>query len=435
MSKPCKVLMIVENDVVPPDTRVWREALALRDHGMQVSIISPKGAQGRAVYEDCRAPYEKIEGIHIYRYNLPDGGSWATYVREHGVALLQTFRLSIRVLIRHGFDVLHVANPPDIFFPMGWFYHLLGKKFVFDQHDLAPEVFQEVLAGRMRASAAKVLYRLLLACERYSYLTADLVLAANESFRRIAITRGGCPPDNVAVVRNACVLPQVEAAGPDQALKYQALRMGRRFLLAYVGVMGIQDGVAYALHALHELVHERGRRDVSLMLMGDGSDAAALRALSRELRLDDFTTFTGWISPQEVAQNLAVADIGLSPEPHNALNDCSTMIKTLEYMAMGLPVVAFDLLETRNSVQGAGLYAVPNSITDFANKIELLLNDDELRSRMGSVGRSRAHGSLSWECSQERLLEAYDKLFHQHAVTPAVGTALSPSEISAHTHL
>jgi glycosyltransferase involved in cell wall biosynthesis len=426
MRKPRKVLMIVENDVVPPDTRVWREALALRDHGVQVSIICPKGALRRAVYEDYRAPYEYLEGIHVYRYDLPDGGSSVTYVREYFVALLNAFWLSLRVLIRHGFDVLHVANPPDIFFPMGWFYHLLGKKFVFDQHDLAPEVFQEIFAARMYGPAARLLRRHLLACERYSYLTADLVIAANESFRRIAIKRGGCPADKVFVVRNASVLPQGESARPAQGLK-----MGRRFLLAYVGVMGIQDGVEYAVRALHELIHVRGRQDVSLVLVGDGSDAAALRALTHELQLDTYATFTGWISPQAVAQNLAIADVGLSPEPHNALNEFSTMIKTMEYMSMGLPIVAFDLHETRNTVQNAGLYAIPNSVSDFANKIELLLNSEELRLAMGSVGRSRALGPLSWECSQERLLWAYDKLFSQPVISSPVDSVMHPSEAGA----
>jgi glycosyltransferase involved in cell wall biosynthesis len=427
MSNPRKVLMIVENDVVPPDTRVWREALALRDQGVQVSIIGPKGTLGRAVYEDCRAPYECVEGIHIYRYDLPDGGSWAAYVREYCVALLNTFWLSLRVLIRHGFDVLHVANPPDIFFPMGWFYHLLGKKFVFDQHDLAPEVFQEAFAARMQGPATRLLGGLLRACERCSYQTADLVIAANESFRRIAIERGGCPADKVAVVRNASVLPPLESASPAQALK-----QGRRFLLAYVGVMGVQDGVAYALRALHQLVYARGRQDVSLVLMGDGSDAAALRALAHELRLDAYATFTGWISPQDVVRHLASADVGLSPEPYNALNERSTMIKTMEYMSMGLPVVAFDLSETRHSVQDAGLYALPNSVSDFADKIALLLDNDELRLSMGRIGRSRAQGPLSWECSRERLVAAYDRLCWQPGIAPGAGAAVRSWEASAH---
>jgi glycosyltransferase involved in cell wall biosynthesis len=409
--------MIVENDVAPLDTRVWGEALALRDHGLQVSIICPKGAVGRSVFERYRTPYECREGIHIYRYERPDGSSSAAYVREYLVALLNTIWLSLKVLIRHGFDVLHVANPPDIFFPMGWFYHLIGKKFVFDQHDLAPEVFQEIFASRVNGLSARLLLKLLRACERRSYRAADLVIAANESFRRIAIERGSCPAHKVSVVRNASALPPARFATPANELK-----LGRRYLLAYVGVMGVQDGVEYALDALHTLVYARGRQDVSLALIGDGGDVPALRARARKLRLDGYVTFTGWMASQDVAQNLASADVGLSPEPRNALNERSTMMKIMDYMSMGLPFVAFDLAETRFTAQDAGLYATPNSVDDFANKIEILLNCEALRLRMGSSGRIRAQGPLSWERSRERLLQAYDTLLRQSCASPGAGS-------------
>jgi glycosyltransferase involved in cell wall biosynthesis len=397
--------MVIENDVAPLDTRVWGEAVALRDHGLQVSIICPKGVMGRSVFERFRAPYECRDGIYIYRYERPDGSTTAAYVREYLVALLNTVRLSLKVLIRHNFDVLHVANPPDIFFPLGWFCHLLGKKFVFDQHDLAPEVFQELFASRGNGPSARLLLKLLRMCERYSYRAADLVIAANESFRQIAIERGSCPAHKVAVVRNASALPQENIAAPPHALK-----LGRRYLLAYVGVMGVQDGVQYALNALHKLVYERGRQDVSLALIGDGDDVPALRTLACELRLAEYVTFTGWMTGQDVAQCLASADVGLSPEPRNALNERSTMMKIMDYMTMGLPVVAFDLAETRFSAQGAGLYATPNSVDDFANKVELLLNSEALRLSMGGAGRMRAQGPLSWESSRERLWQAYDGL-------------------------
>ena len=413
MSRPPRVLMIVENDVAPLDTRVWGEAVALRDHGFQVSIICPKGGVGRSVFERFRTPYECREGIHIYRYERPDGSTTVTYVREYLVALLNTVWLSLKVLARHGFDVLHVANPPDIFFPLGWFYHLLGKKFVFDQHDLAPEVFQELFASRGNGLSARLPLKLLRICERYSYRAADLVIAANESFRRIAIERGSCPAHKVAVVRNASALPQEKIATPPHALK-----LGRNYLLAYVGVMGVQDGVEYALNALHKLVYERGRQDVSLALIGDGDDVPALRALARELRLAAYVTFTGWMTSQDVAQCLASADVGLSPEPRNALNERSTMMKIMDYMTMGLPVVAFDLTETRFSAQDAGLYATPNSVDDFANKIEILLNSEALRHRMGGAGRMRAQGPLSWERSRERLWRAYDGLLRQRCPSP-----------------
>lgn len=421
MARPRKVLMIVENCTVPLDSRVWGEALALRDHGFQVSIIGPKGAPGRPVFEEYRAPYECRESIHIYRYELPDGSSPTGYVREYLTALLSTSWLSLRVLLRHGFDVIHVANPPDLFFPIGWFYHLVGKRFVFDQHDLAPELFQETLEDRMHGAGAGVLRRLLLACERHSYRTANLVITANESFRRMAIQRGGCSPHKVAVVRNGPDLGRLRPVAPEPALK-----MGRRFLLAYVGVMGRQDGVENALYALDRLVHRRGRRDVALALLGDGSQLEALRALAHQLRLDEYVHVHGWSTRQDILRYLSVADIGLSPDPYNALNDVSTMIKTMEYMALGLPVVAFDLTETRFSAQEAALYAAPNHIEAFADQIETLLNDEALRLRMGALGRQRIERDLHWGHSRERLFRAYDGLLRGQPMSPS-DEPVSPS--------
>jgi glycosyltransferase involved in cell wall biosynthesis len=414
--------MIIENDVAPLDTRVWWEALTLRDRGFQVSIICPKGAPARPIYQECRAPYDEREGIHIYRYDLPEGSSAAGYIREYLVALLSTSWLSLRVLRRHGFDVIHVANPPDIFFPLRWFYHLFGKWFVYDQHDLAPELFQETFASQMRRSAAWLLRRLLLACERYSYRTADLVIAANESFRQIAIHRGGCSLDKVVVVRNNPHLEDMRLVAPEPELK-----MGRRFLLAYVGVMGGQDGVEYALHALHHLVHERGRRDVALALLGDGSQLEALRALTHQLRLDEYVRFCGWCSRENVVRYLSTADIGLSPDPYNALNDVSTMIKTMEYMALGLPVVAFDLSETRISAQEAALYARPNQVDDFADKIAMLLDDEGLRHRLGAAGRRRIEDELNWRSSGEHLADAYDRLVSRRPMPQRTGPVPCPT--------
>lgn len=422
MSRPHTVLMIIENDVAPIDTRVWWEALTLRDRGFHVSIICPKGALDRPIYQECRAPYEERDGIHIYRYHLPEGDSAAGYIREYLAALLSTSWLSLKVLRRNGFDVIHVANPPDIFFPLQWFYHLFGKRFVYDQHDVAPELFQETFANHVSHSAARLLRRLLLACERYSYRAADLVVVANESFRRIAIRRGGCSPDKVVVVRNNPHLEDMRLVAPEPELK-----MGRRFLLAYVGVMGNQDGVEYALQALHHLVYERGRQDVALALLGDGSRLEALRALTHQLRLDEYVRFCGWCSRATVVRYLSTADIGLSPDPYNALNDVSTMIKTMEYMALGLPVVAFDLRETRISAHGAALYVRPNQVDDFADKIANLLDDEGLRRQLGAAGRRRIEDELNWQSSGERLADAYDRLVPWRTIPQRTGPEPYPT--------
>jgi glycosyltransferase involved in cell wall biosynthesis len=387
--------MILENNPAPADARVWPEALALRDQGFVVSIISPKGEA------EYRESYVCRDGIHIYRYGLRNGDSPASYVAEYSMALLSTFWLSLKVLLRHGFDVIHAANPPDIFFVIGLFYRLLGKRYVFDQHDLTPEMFQVLFGDTRRGPIPKVLHWLLLLFERLSYRTAALVIVTNESFRRIALMRGA-RDGNVVVVRNGPNLREMRRVTPDPALK-----QGRRYMLAYAGIIGAQDGVEYALYALHHLVHSRGRRDVSLVLMGDGAHGQALRALTHELALDDYVHLTGWIPRAEAVRYLTVADVGLSPEPANPLNTHSTMIKIMDYMALGIPIVAFDLIETRFSAQDAALYALPNSAEDYAHKIELLLDNDALRHRMGRLGRKRVEAGLSWEHSKRHLLQAY----------------------------
>ncbi len=394
MGKACKILMLVENLPVPVDPRVWAEATALRDAGCQVSVICPKGSTKHQEAYTC------IDGIFIYRYKLPaSSNKYTAYILEFGTALLMTFCLSLKVLLRHGFDVIHAANPPDLFFLIGLFYRLLGKKYVFDQHDLAPEMFLVKFHGRFA-------HKVLLFFERCSYQAAHSVIVSNLSQKRNAMQRGRCSPGKVFVVRNGPDLKRLKLVPPEKALK-----SGRPYLLAYIGVMGQQDGVEYALHALDELVHKRGRQDVSLVLMGDGDHAATLRMLARELELDSYVNFTGWTESKDIVRYLTVADVGLSPDPENGLNEFSTMIKTMEYMAMGKPVVAFDLAETRFSAQGAALYARPNVVKDFADKIETLLDDEELRYKLGAYGRKRIEEELRWEVSKERLLLMYKRLF------------------------
>ncbi|MFL5706842.1 MAG: glycosyltransferase family 4 protein [Ktedonobacteraceae bacterium] len=396
MAKTYKVLMLIENCSIPFDNRVWAEATTLRDYGFQVSIISPKGSRMD------RESYICIKDIHIYRYELPTiANKYAAHILEYTVALFMTFLLSFKVLFRHGFDVIHTANPPDIFFLVGLFHRVFGKKFIFDQHDLSPEVFQVKFNGSM-----KFLHRLLLFIERCSYRTSGVVITTNASQKRFAIERGHCQPDMVFIVRNGPELDRIKLVQPEPELK-----RGRRYLLAYVGSMEVQYGVEYALYALHDLVYKRGRQDVSLVLMGDGGQAPALRSLSHELQLDEYVHFTGWLLAEDVVRYLTVADIGLTTCPKNAHNEYATSIKTMEYMAMGKPGVAFDLAETRISAQDAALYATPNVPTDFANKIEMLLDDEELRLSMGALGRKRIEEILNWEHDKLNLLLAYKKLF------------------------
>ena len=393
-----KVLMLVENLPVPADPRVWKEATTLHNHGFAVSVICPKGTTR------CRESYACIDGIHIYRYPMPVTGNGSiSYIFEYSIALLMTFMLSLKVLLRHGFDVIHAANPPDTFFLLGLFYRLFGKKYIFDQHDLAPEMLSVKFQGRM-----KIVSRLLLLLEWYSYTVAQQVIVTNQSQKGIATQRGQCPPDNITVVRNGPDLTRLQRVEPDITLKH-----GRPYMLAYVGVMGSQDGIDYALKALHHLVYIRGREDISLVLMGDGDSIPVLKALTVQLQLDSYVKFTGWLESTELLRYLSTADIGLCPDPQNGLNERSTMIKVMEYMAMHLPIVAFDLAETRFSAQDAAFYATPNSIEDFASKIELLLTDEALRLKMGMSGYKRIEEELSWNISTSNLLRAYSHLKDQ----------------------
>jgi len=395
MAKMRKILMLVEN-YPPSDVRVWAEATALHDHGFEVSIIGPKG-----LTKD-RESYSCIDGIHIYRYRLPTfSNKYTAYILEYSIALLMTFLLSIKVLLRHGFDIIHTANPPDMFFMLGLFYRPFGKKFVFDQHDLSPEIFKVKFQGRMKS-----LHKVLLFMERCSYRTADVVITTNLSQKQFAIKRGHCDPDKVFVVRNGPDLERVKLVPPESELK-----RGRRYLLAYVGAMEVQDGIDYALYALHDLVHKRDQQDVLLVLMGDGGHAPSLQALAHELQLDDFVHFTGWTKVENIVRYLTVAEVGLTPDPQNGLNEYSTMAKTMEYMATRTPVVAFDLAETRFTAEDAAIYATPNLVENFADKIETLLNDEELRLKMGTIGRKRIVEALSWEYDKKNLLLAYDMLF------------------------
>jgi glycosyltransferase involved in cell wall biosynthesis len=402
-----KVLMLVQNLPAPADPRVWAEATTLRDAGFRVSIICPKGRTHQERHS-C------IDGIHIYRYRVTThAGGFKGYCLEYCISLLMTCWLSLKVLLRHGFDVIHAANPPDVFFILGIFYRLFGKMYVFDQHDPVPEMFRAKFEG----SSVRI-HKLLLFLEYCNYRTSHLVITSNLSQKRFAIERGHCSPERVIVVRNGPDLHHMCPVPPDPELK-----VGRRYLLAYVGVMGTQDGIEITIYALHHLVYERGRQDVSLVLVGDGDCVPSLAALVHTLHLESFVHFAGWVNPENIPRYLSTADVGLVPDLRNGMNEFCTMIKTMEYMAFGKPIVAFDLAETRFSAQEAALYAIPNRVEDFAQKIEILLDDEDARHRMGAIGIRRVREELSWEHSKEYLLAAYKMLFPSVPIASKVTVA------------
>lgn len=389
-----KVLMIVENLPVPRDRRVWQEARALRDAGWTVSVICP-------ATDAFPRGHEEIEGIHVWRHPLPAEGEGAlAYLREYAAALFWEFVLAWKVLFARGFDVIHACNPPETIFLVGAFFKLLlGKKFVFDHHDVSPELYVAKFGRK------GFLHRLLLLFEKLTFKTADVSIATNESFRQVAIGRGGMDPDKVFVVRSGPDVRRLRIEEPDPLLK-----CGARHLIAYVGVMNNQDGVDTLLGALRDIVVRRGRTDVRAVLMGDGPMLPELRRMAEDLGVADRVAFTGWADDDVLIPLLNAADVCVSPDPANDFNDKCTMNKILEYMALAKPVVLFDLTEGRRSAGEAGLYARDNDPLDLADKIVTLLDDAELRRRMGAIGRARMERELSWEYQVPRLLAAYDAL-------------------------
>jgi glycosyltransferase involved in cell wall biosynthesis len=397
MASPGRVLHVSENLPLPFDRRVWMELSALKAAGYQVSAICPMG-------EQWTAGYEEIDGIAIWRYPPPPPASgFLSYAWEFLYCWLQTARLSIVALARRGFDVIHAANPPDTFWALAALYKPFGKRYVFDHHDLCPELYVARFGpGRERSWTHRAL-RLL---EWAQFRTADLVISTNESYRRIAVGRGGADPARVFVVRSGPSAERfavVRAADP-------ALKRGRAHLVAYLGVMAPQDGVDHLLRAARVLIDQHGRTDVGFALVGAGDSFEDLKRLSRDLGLEDVVTFTGRIPDAEVERVLATADVCVCPDPQNPLNDVSTMNKILEYMACGRPIVAYDLREHRCSAGEAALYARPNCEDDLAAQIAKLLDDPGLRLRMGELGRRRFLESMSWEHNRGELLRAYEAI-------------------------
>jgi glycosyltransferase involved in cell wall biosynthesis len=387
-----RVLIIVQNNPVPWDRRVWLEACALRDAGFRVSVVCPKGPGDPA--------FQEVEGIRIWKYAPPPPTeSHLSFVWEFVYCWARTFGLVLRNAAGEGFDFIHACNPPDTYWALAAPFKLFGKRFIFDQHDLCPEVY----ASRFDHPSA-FLRRMLLLLERATYAVADRVIAMNESYRETAIVRGGMAPERVTIVRT----------GPDpdrfkRGTPVSDWRRGRRHLCAYLGVMGPQDGVDLAVRAA-AAIQRLGRDDVQFVFVGGGDSFDGLVTLANELGLGESAVFTGRIPDETVFEILSTADVGLCPDPLNALNDVSTMNKTMEYMAFGLPVVAFDLKETKVSAGPAAVYVRPNDVEEYADAILQLLDDPKRRAEMGKAGRERIENTLAWKHQAPRLVGLYESL-------------------------
>ena len=387
-----RVLMIVENLPAPFDRRVWQEARTLKAQGAEVTIICPT-APG------FEAAHENIDGISIWRHRLPAEASGALgYLREYAVALWRETVLAWRIFFTWRFDAMHICNPPDLIFLVAMPFKLLGVKVVFDHHDICPELYEAKFGRR------DLFWRLLRLAERLTYAVADVAISTNESYRAIALSRGGKRSEDVFVVRSGPDLDTLRPAPPNPRW-----RRGKRHLIGYVGVMGDQEGLDLLLQAMAHLVSDLGRTDVFLALAGAGTSLPALKAMTHDLGLDGNVEFLGRISNADLCELLSSADVCVNPDRVNTMNDLSTMNKIMEYMTFAKPVVQFEVREGRVSAGGASLYAHANDAQDFARKIARLLDDPALSAEMGAIGRERVEASLCWRAQVPALVAAYER--------------------------
>jgi glycosyltransferase involved in cell wall biosynthesis len=391
------ILIIIENLTAPFDRRVWQEACSLKNAGYEISIICPKG-------KGYEKKFEIINGIYIYRHPSPIEAKGALgYMLEYSIALFWELYLSVKVNSVRRFDAIQACNPPDLIFIVGGIFKLFGKKFIFDHHDINPELW--VAKGHKK----DLFYKLLLLCERWTFNTADISIATNESYKEIAVKRGGKKLEDVFVVRSSPKAENIEkymTTEPNDAFKN-----GKKYLVGYVGVMAKQDGLDYLLRAVDYLVNKKGRTDIYFVLIGKGPEWQELLQYAKDLKISEYVKFTGRIGDKEMVECLCACDVCVNPDEANEFNDKSTMNKIVEYMILGKPIVQFEMKEGRFSAQDASVYAKPNDHADFGDKIVELLDDPKRRMAMGQFGVNRVKEALSWNDSERELLKAYHYLF------------------------
>ncbi len=384
------VCIIVENLPVPIDRRVWQEARALRDAGYGVSVICPKGSG----FSKSR---ETLEGIEVYRHWLWEASGPLGYPLEYSVALTAQFLLALRVYARTRFRILQACNPPDTIFLIGLFFKLFGVRFIFDHHDLNPELYEAKFQRRDFG------YKLVCWAERLTYRTARVSIATNESYREVAMTRGGMARDRTFVVRSCPDLARIRIREPQPGL-----REGRSHLVVYLGVMAHQDGLDLLLESVSILSKLRNCQDTLFVLIGSGPELPRLKEMASRKGLNNLVKFTGRLPDDDVAAYFSTAAFGVAPDRYTPMNDKSTMNKIMEYMAFGLPVVLYDLTEGRRSAETAALYARNDDSGDFAQKMMTLLDNESLRAELGSRGRKRIEETLNWENERQTYLRAYE---------------------------
>ena len=392
MFKGKHILIIVENLPVPFDRRVWQEANTLAEAGAKVSIICPK-------MKGYNSSYECINNIDIYRHPLPiEGSSAIGYLAEYSIALLWEFVLALKIFLKKRFQVIQGCNPPDLIFLVALFFKLFGVKYVFDHHDINPELYIA------KYNKKGFFYKFMLLAERLTFRTANYSIATNESYKEIAINRGKMPPDHVQVVRSGPKLDRLRL-GPGN-IKY---KKERTFLIGYVGVIGEQEGLDLLLESAKTIIS--GRKDVQFAIVGNGTNLESIKSASVEMGLTDYVDFYGRVDDAKLVEILNTADICVNPDKPTEMNNLSTMNKIMEYMALKKPIVQFNLKEGKLSAQNASLYAENTSTSDFAEKIIWLLDHPDERKRMGEMGYERIINTLNWKHESENLLSIYKKVF------------------------
>lgn len=387
--KTCAI--VVENLPVPLDRHVWQQALALRDDGWKVLVICPLGQRDSATVE-------QLDGVEIYRHPLHEARSTPGYLREYAEALFHESRLLLKLYRRHRFSVIHACNPPDLLLIFCAFYKLLGVRLVFDQHDLSPEIM-EVRNGR------GLLYCAMLLAEWCSFKLADAVLSSNETFREVALGRGGKRPEQVSVVHTVPDISHLKRLLPDGRL-----RGDRSIIVGYVGIIGVQDGLDHLIHATEHLVRRHGITDFRTIVVGDGPALAKNRELAESLGLQDHISFTGYLSGEALWRQLSDFDIGSIPDPVNSFNDKISMNKVFEYSALGIPTVSYPLTETRRLLGDVGTYAADPHPSGLADAIALLIRDRAQREHKGRRSKALADTAFSWDREKSSLIAAYARL-------------------------
>jgi glycosyltransferase involved in cell wall biosynthesis len=388
------VLIIVQNTPIERDKRVQREIIALRDAGYNVSLICQSSTD--------HDRHLSLGGVQIYRYRLKvSGANVFSYFVEYICSFAKISALCLRIYLKHTYNIIHVCNPPDIFFPLGIIIKMLGGSFVFDQHDPTPEIY----LSRFKKTI-KLIYVLLKMLELFTLKTANAIFVTNESAKGKALLRTGGNNNHIYVVRNG---PFITFSEPGEV--NHKLKAGHKFLVCCVGAIAPQDGGDYLLKVASHLIVQCKRRDICFAIIGGGSMLQELKNAAAQMGMDQHIIFTGWIHEERTLRSyLATADVCVSPEPSSSCNDIMTFIKVLDYMCAAKPIVAFDLKETRYSADAAALYAKPNDIVDFAEKISYLLSNPTLRSKMGSYGKERVESVLAWERSKATMLKAFEKM-------------------------